>query len=409
MPRARYGHDATLGPDGKIYVMGGYVWYTHDGICSNVAYNPEKDSWTILESVPGWIMTHNRFMTYDPEKNQWNSVKKIPGKKNYYKVIAPIIREGQVRKIAPERLRNTDIQRQGDGVAIVTGKDGIIYWTGGNGRWGDYGENIVLPYDPVKGKWPDVYSERIYYSSTAYGDATLFKTDIPSMIDRRIDHEAVVTSDGRIFVIGGWQKERNLDNYGNVSGSHIYVLKTVECYDPDTNKWEYKKPLKRKRMLFAAVVGPDDKIYVFGGAAGLSTRPSTQILNTTEVYDPKTDMWSWRSPMPAARKSHDAVLGADGKIYIMGGSCEVHGPPLKDVFIYDPVKDTWEKGPPMNLPRASPAAVATPDGKIYAIGGTDVGAYEKRQKLNFVLPKKHELYTGKVQDTVEVLDINELK
>ena len=26
MPKARYGHDATLGKDGKIYVMGGYVW-----------------------------------------------------------------------------------------------------------------------------------------------------------------------------------------------------------------------------------------------------------------------------------------------------------------------------------------------------------------------------------------------
>ena len=93
----------------------------------------------------------------------------------------------------------------------------------------------------------------------------------------------------------------------------------------------------------------------------------------------------------------------------MGGSSDIVAPPLKDVFIYDPIKDTWEKGPDMNLPRANPAAVATPDGKIYAIGGTDVGAYKTNKKLNFFLPKKHELYTGKVQDTVEVLDINELK
>jgi hypothetical protein len=56
---------------------------------------------------------------------------------------------------------------------------------------------------------------------------------------------------------------------------------------------------------------------------------------------------------------------------------------------------------------SSVAAVATPDGKIYAIGGTDIGAYSGRKKLNFLhLPKVHEFYTGKVQDTVEVLDIS---
>jgi hypothetical protein len=52
------------------------------------------------------------------------------------------------------------------------------------------------------------------------------------------------------------------------------------------------------------------------------------------------------------------------------------------------------------------AAVATPDGKIYAIGGTDVGAYEGKESVNTFLPQSLETYTGKVQDTVEVLDIS---
>ena len=93
--------------------------------------------------------------------------------------------------------------------------------------------------------------------------------------------------------------------------------------------------------------------------------------------------------------------------YILGGSSEDKGPPLKSVIIYDSINDTWKKGPSMNIPRSTLAAVATPDGKIYAIGGTDVGAYETKQKINFFLPSKAELYTGKVQDTVEVLDIFE--
>jgi N-acetylneuraminic acid mutarotase len=140
----------------------------------------------------------------------------------------------------------------------------------------------------------------------------------------------------------------------------------------------------------------------------METEPQTPILNTVEVYDPKTDSWSFRKPMPVKRSGHCAVLAADGKIYILGGS-EVLDVPLNTVFIYDPEKDSWEKGPNMILPRDVLAAVATPDGKIYAIGGTDVGAYEDKaqwEHLASLIPED-ELgdYKGKVQDTVETLDI----
>ena len=54
--------------------------------------------------------------------------------------------------------------------------------------------------------------------------------------------------------------------------------------------------------------------------------------------------------------------------------------------------------------QASLATVAIAE-KIYAIGGTDMGAYKTKEKLNTLLPKSQELYTGKIQDTVEVLNI----
>ncbi len=55
--------------------------------------------------------------------------------------------------------------------------------------------------------------------------------------------------------------------------------------------------------------------------------------------------------------------------------------------------------------------MAAPDSKIYAIGGTDGGAYKRNDQWKHLagLIPKDELgdYTGKVQDTVEVLDINQ--
>ena len=227
------------------------------------------------------------------------------------------------------------------------------------------------------------------------------------MHERRIDHEAVVTADGRIFVMGGRRRERFEDSHGNVKGGNYLVSNTMECYDPETNKWEYRKPMTFKRFLFAAVVGPDDKIYTFGGGQKMAQNGKRQVFDTTEVYDPKTNTWLYRTPMPEPRFAHCGVLGADNRIYIMGGSeGDRHDPPTKDVFIYDPINDSWDTGPSMNLPRSTLAAVATPDGKIYAIGGTDVGAYKSKQKLNFFLPEEKELYTGMVQDTVEVLNIS---
>ena len=399
MPHGRYGHDATLGPDGKIYVMGGMVFGVtkkemlckhNDGKYSNLVYDPKKDTWEYLEPVPGFY--YNGYLVYNKKKNLWDWIRYKHGMK------------------IPDNVRTTTLQRQGNGVAIVTGKDGKIYWLGGMGQfeWVGKGEDIALPYDPLKGAWPKVSAKYIKCKGGEI-EKTIYHTDIPRMLERRIDHRAVITSDGKIYVIGGYRIEkRKIITPDGRTDDELYpaLTNTMECYDPGTNKWEYKSPLiKKELMQFAAVVGPDDKIYVFGGAAGMSTEPSTPILDIVEVYDPRTDSWSPREPMPEPRDSHDAVLAADGKIYIMGGSNK-HGPPLKDTFIYDPIKDTWEKGPDMKVPRAIPTAVATPDGKIYVIGGTDVGAYKGKESINFFLPKELELYRGKVQDTVEVLDIS---
>lgn len=257
----------------------------------------------------------------------------------------------------PDNVRKTDIRRQGNGVSIVSGKNSNIYWIGGLGMWLGQGEDIVLPYDPLNHVWAvEILFEKAD-PKVSDGYRMVFKKDIPNMSERRIDHPAVTTSDGRIFVMGGYRLPEPLPKNAGLDNE---VSSTMECYDPKTKTWEYRQPLKSERMLFAAVVTPDDKIYVFGGAAGMSVKRTTPILDTVEVYDPQTDTWSSRKTMPVPIKSHDAVLGADGKISIMGGAAAVKGPPLNDVFVYDPVEDSWEKGPDMRLPRACLAAVATP-------------------------------------------------
>ena len=454
MPNPRYAHAACLGSDGKIYVMGGIVMqsldadlcYYNDGRLSNLVYDPKSDKWNYLTPVPGYMPTNALGFKYDKKTHEYvgcnyvltdyqtlassifrkyGAIQLTPEIVREHKLVLTVKCGGEVIRLPPGKtpddmdwMRMSGFDRVGVGVDAVAAKDGRIWWIGGSGRWtplGGHGENIILPYDPAGNTWINVTTgsvEHHFYTQ-------IYHTKIPPMHERRMDAVAITVSDGKIYVMGGW---RRLGDHavtyvkaghrivksevgGSAKDEGHAVSDTVECYDPRTNEWEYRKPLSSPRMEFAAAMGPDNKIYVFGGFAGWAERKSTPVLATTEVYDPKTDTWSQRKPMPETRVFDTAVRAANGKIYVIGGSRTMHSPVLSSVLVYDPVKDSWEKGPSMNMPRGSPAAVATPDGKIYVIGGTSVGAYPVREKVNRFLPEGDQVDAGKVQAGVEVLNV----
>ncbi len=163
----------------------------------NLRYDPRADRWEYLMPLPGWIEMNYVVTMISPGNWKW----------------VPKAEAGSVTGVT----RNTDLKREGDGVAVVTGRDGRIYWLGGRGKWLGRGENEVLPFDPVTGEWPEASYEKVIYSSHAFGSAfgyrTILHTDMPPMLERRYYHEAVVTSDGSIYVMGGRQDEMKLDSH----------------------------------------------------------------------------------------------------------------------------------------------------------------------------------------------------
>src|SRR5262249_9580354 len=88
-------------------------------------------------------------------------------------------------------------------------------------------------------------------------------------------------------------------------------LDVVEAYDPATDRWTTRAPMPSKRGgLASAVLG--GKIHTFGGerAGG--------VFDNHEVYDPATNSWTTGAPMPTWRHGLAAVT-ADGRIYVIGG------------------------------------------------------------------------------------------
>jgi hypothetical protein len=225
----------------------------------------------------------------------------------------------------------------------------------------------------------------------------------------------VATSrDGIIYITGGTARRYRERT------ARPQVHASAEAWDAKTNRWREIAPMHHARDQHAAAVDHKGRLFVFGGSSqsigirseeGESTeefdrrveeasRLANTSLSSVEMYDPATNTWTERAPLPTPRQAMGADIGADGRIYVVGGAPSyAHPKPLDVVEIYDPDRDTWETGPPLVYPRRGHAVVATPEGKLYAIGGF-VASREKGLR-DQLLGVKVDLQLGA---TVETLD-----
>jgi N-acetylneuraminic acid mutarotase len=137
-----------------------------------------------------------------------------------------------------------------------------------------------------------------------------------------------------------------------LGGRDVRSVEWHEIYDPAANKYTFlagmrgstgTQPFVGQRDHMGVVI-VDGKIHAIAG------RMDSYDFNTSlnAVYDPKTDAWSFRAPLPTARSGPSAVY-VGGKIVVFGG--EATGRVFGTNEIYDPKTDAWEAGTPMAIPR----------------------------------------------------------
>lgn len=213
-------------------------------------------------------------------------------------------------------------------------------------------------------------------------------------------HVAFAELNGKIYVMGGFVKPAK----GPTAWEPI---DNAWEYDPANDTWRALAPLPTKRGSPNAVVH-DGKIYVIGGAGIHPGSKETAVhparphrsLGTNEVYDPATNTWETRQPMPTAR-NHAAIGVVNNKIYIIGGrigaAFSTRASNTDIVEEYDPATDQWGAlKAPMPTPRSA-VAWGTHKGKIYVAGGEErikpwqrtfraVEAYDPRSNTWSILP-----------------------
>jgi hypothetical protein len=179
----------------------------------------------------------------------------------------------------------------------------------------------------------------------------------------------------------------------NVVNDKIYLIGGIgesfdlnEVYDPKTDSWTTKAPLPTPVSSHCSAV-VDDKIYILGGYAR-TERPDYCDLN--QIYDPDTNTWDFGAKMPEQKSSAAAGatvgLAAPKRIYVIGGVTENTGSAdaiTNHNYAYDPERDEWTTGTPMPTIR-NKLAIAVVNDIIYAMGG---------MTKDFFVTTKNEQYT----------------
>jgi len=143
------------------------------------------------------------------------------------------------------------------------------------------------------------------------------------------------------------------------------ALTTNEAYDPATNTWTTKAPMPTARYFLTSST-VNNVIYCIGGNSG------SNYLNVNEAYDPATNTWTTKAPMPTAR---DALTSGavNNIIYVIGGGigyCSV----FNTNEAYDPSTNTWSTKAPMpTARRALTSSVA--NNIIYCLGGNNCSTF----------------------------------
>ncbi len=193
-----------------------------------------------------------------------------------------------------------------------------------------------------------------YNTTELYNPTTKSWSAGPAMITSRAFHTATVLPDGRVLVVGGFQRSPLLT-----------ARNSAELYTPNATigSWALTpQAMATARYAHTATLLPSGEVLIVGGT------DSTTTYSSVELYNPSTGQWTAKTPMTTARQLHTATLLPSGKVLIAGG-LGANGQPTNSAELYDPANNTWSNAGPLVNARARQVAALLSCGKVIIAGG----------------------------------------
>ncbi|MFB6343453.1 kelch repeat-containing protein [Saccharicrinis sp. FJH62] len=343
----------------KVYIFGGARYYGGDAINTIQEYDPETDSWRLMEGMP-----FNRIGSL----NKVNNYAYIIGGDDGHNVSTAEVwrfnldslKEGceDINIVQIDQTPVPDNIKVGESVRLFTNilpsdfANKTLEWTSDN-------ESVAI-------------FENGYIKGISEGTAT---------ITAKLKYGSC--SDSHTVQVNGpaWQQVNNTvpGDLTCISENKIYVFGCGTSATAIGNKaWSYNTGTDTWTQLNDMPVGITeggigcigDKIYLAGGWQG-----NWAATDSVLMYDTSNGTYAFNSKIPLKLGSSGSCL-MDNKMYLFGG----WGFPFPNVYhpyvvlSYDPESGSGDitSVPNMNYPHVMHATAEVIDGEIYVIGGVDL-------------------------------------
>jgi hypothetical protein len=321
MQMARANHTATLLPNGKVLIAGGFGG-------SGTESNPFRST-----------------ELYDPKKGSFETAADMTiGRSGH---TATLLKNGKVLIVGGwtghyNNRRAAELYDPATGLFRATGEmvferassaatllaDGRVLVTGGDDRK----ENAIASaeiYDPTTEKF----------------------TPTGNMNDPRGQHTATALTNGKVLIVGGAS--------GHYPSQTVY--RSAELYDPATGKFSYTGEMTVPRHKHAAILLPSGRVLVVGGS---DNRDWHGEYSSAEIYDPASRTFQTTGSMATERFKIPAALALleNGKVLVAGGGGFAE--------VYDETKGTFMRAEgSLGAPKFFASATLLPDGEALITGG----------------------------------------
>lgn len=203
----------------------------------------------------------------------------------------------------------------------------------------------------IAGGFYDRDGETVFLNTAEiYDPETGEFTPTGNMTSQRVSQNAVLLSDGRVLLVGGWEN--------SVRSS------LLEIYDPETGTFSVAAHLPTHRDGTTSTLLNNGKVLVTGGIESRGV-----FLDEALLFDPANNSVTRAAKMNFPRFSHTSTLLDDGRVLITGG--ESPSGILSEAEIYDPETNTFIPTAGMNVKRYKHAAILMNDGNVLVVAGSD--------------------------------------